>query len=277
MTDLLRPFRLLLPIAAMATFMAGCATDDAGASRYAAPALASFDDDDDDTPSIEDLSQLTVRGVAEFEVPADEARFSIGVVTESDSAGDALEANNERMDEVVEALARAGLDETEYETGRFDVRPQYSRRPRGADEDWRPRILGYEVANSLAVRTTRIDLVGELIAAANDAGANTVEMHGFGLSDPERYRERSIREATAAALRDAGAMADAADLRIVRVLRLRLENADVPDGPRFRGGIATARSMQDAAPTIDAGAVTVRAAVTVVHEIAPRTSRPPGE
>ena len=275
---------VVLALAATAAFLAvgGCASDDADARLRAstAPGLggtiapAAFDDDE---PGIEDLAQLTVRGTAEIDVPADEVRLSIGVVSEGEDAEDVLRENTRKVRAVLAALGRLGLTDEEYDTGRFDVRPQYSRRPRGAEDDWRPRIIGFQVQNVLTVTTTRLDLAGPVIAAANEAGANTVQVLGFGLAEPDAQRERAIREATRSALRDAKAMADAAGVELVRILRIRLDDANTPRGPIASPMMeASARMAMDAAPPIDAGDVTVRASVTTVHEIRPaRVEIPP--
>jgi len=65
-------------------------------------------DEDDDSPDIEDLPQLSVSGTARIEKPADEVRLEIGVQTEAPDARAALERNTDRMEEVIEALQDAG-------------------------------------------------------------------------------------------------------------------------------------------------------------------------
>ena len=221
-------------------------------------------DEDDDSPDIEDLPQLSVSGTARIEKPADEVRLEIGVQTEAPDARAALERNTDRMEEVIEALQDAGLSADDYETGQFRIRPEYDRRPRNAPADWEPRIVGYTVMNSLDVTTSRLELVGELIAAANDAGANQVSIAGFGLSKPERFRPEVLRDATARAIADAEALAAAAGLELVRVLRIDASSSD--PSPRFERGMAMSRAA-DAAPPIEAGDVTLSATVRIVYEV----------
>jgi uncharacterized protein YggE len=264
------PSRLRLLIPATAVLTLSCAsgwwTWMPGGSTATAAATSGLERLDDDEPGIEDLPQLTVSGTARLEKPADEARLSVGVTTEAPEARTALARNSERMDAVITALRAAGLDEDEYSTGRFRIRPEYDRRPRNAPEDWKPRIVGYTVSNALDVATSRLELVGELIAAANDAGANEVSITGFALSKPERFRPEVVRDATAIAIADARTLAEAAGLELVRILRIDASPAARPliarDAP-----MAMARMAADAAPPVEAGDVTLSATVRIVYEV----------
>ncbi|MHC5009190.1 MAG: SIMPL domain-containing protein, partial [Planctomycetota bacterium] len=138
-------------------------------------------DDGDNGGGLDDVPRLTVRGEALLHKPADLLRLRVGVVTDDPEPTAALNRNSRQMQNVITALEKAGLDRPEYETGRFSVQPVYERRPRNAGADWRARITGYQVTNSLAVRTKKLELAGKLIEAANDAGANSIDSISFDL------------------------------------------------------------------------------------------------
>lgn len=235
----------------------------------AAFAQTSASTDEADDRKLEDTPKLTVRGEAELEKPADQVVINVGVVTENRDAGEALQENTDLMNAVVEAIEKAGLGEGEYETGRFRIRPEYSRRPRRPESDWKPQIIGYEVTNSVVITTKQIDLAGELIQSANRAGANTVEVAGFSLSDARKYREEAIRKATRHAMADATALADAASLKLVRILSINLDHTPVRGPEKMYRGMQAAADAGGGPPPITAGDVTVRASVNIVYEIAP--------
>ena len=153
-------------------------------------------------------------------------------------------------------------------TGRFQIRPKYSRRPRQVPPDWKPQIVGFEVTNDLRIKTTRIDLAGKLIGTANTAGANSVEVTGFGLEDPRQYRAEAVATATRHAIEDARTLSEAASLDLVRILHVALDSKPVQTtAPQMA---MQARAMADVgAPPITPGDVTIRASVTIVYEIAP--------
>ncbi len=252
--------RQLLCAAAMAMALTACTAIRAGENEPGADAPL----------KLEDTPKLTIRGQAELEKPADQVRLSIGVVTEDKEAGAALKDNNRLMEGVIKAIERVGLTEDEYETGRFRIRPEYDRRPRQPEPNWEPKIKGYEVTNTLVVKTKQLDLAGEIIAAANKAGANTAEISGFELSDQRRYRAEAIAEATRNALTDAATLAEAASLELVRVLAINLDNT--PNRMPQRAMASRSAGMAEAGsrPPINPGDIKVTATVTIVYEIAPK-------
>ncbi len=235
---------------------------------YTGAALA-FTDDSDTNNHHEVLAKLTVRGDAQLHKPADQLRLNVGVVTEATQAGEALQENSRRMVDVVEALEEVGLTKGEYETGQFNLQPQYSRRPRQAGPEWRPQIISYQVTNTLSIKTKRLDLAGELIEAANQAGANSIGAIGFDLADPRTHRAEAIAAAAANALADAHSLADAASVQLVRIITITLDEPAHWQPIRTmaaREGLAAAAAPP---PPIIPGKITVRAGVTVIYEIAP--------
>ncbi len=224
-----------------------------------------------DDGGLADLPRLTVRGDAILHKPADQLRLRVAVVTEADEATAAVSQNNRRMAQVVAALEKAGLDKTEYQTGRFSIQPRYSRRPRQADENWTRRIVGYSVTNALAIRTRQLDLAGEIIEAANNAGANSIDAISFDLANPRTHRAEAIAAATGNARSDAAILARAADVRLVRVISIHLDGGGTPPpGPRMLRAESMVAGSVASAPPIQPGDVPVQASVTIVYEIAPR-------
>lgn len=208
-----------------------------------------------------EVPQLTVRGEATIEVPADRTLLQIGVASDASSAKLAMEENSELMIRIISALEEVGLADDEYETGQLQLRPQWH----SVAGEEPPTIIGYRATNRIRVKTTRQGVLGELVLVATEAGANEIGQLAFDLSNPRKYRSEAIDKATENAFSDARALAAAADMRIVRVSELRLDNA-APPRPMLA---AEAFSARRAAPPIKTGDVTLRASVTLVCEIAP--------
>jgi len=218
---------------------------------------------------LDDVPRLTVRGEALLYKPADQLRVRVGVVTQAAEATAAVKENSRRMADVISAIKKAGLDKNEYETGRFSIRPLYSRRPRQANAEWVRQIVGYEVNNTLAIRTKKLALAGKLIEGANNAGANSVDDIRFDLADPRTHRAEAIAAATANARSDAAVLSHAADVRLVRIIAIQLgEGGYRPPMPTMVRAEAMA-AVAAPAPPIQPGDVTVRASVTMIYEIAP--------
>jgi len=205
---------------------------------------------------------LTVRGEARLEIPADQARLSLAVISTADEAESALQKNSARLRAVEKELAVAGLEKNEYHTGQFAIRPDWSPRPRDAKPDWKPDIVGYTVTNSIEVKTTRLTAVGRLIEAAARAGADNIQNLTFDLADPASHRNMAIAAATKNARGEALALAAAADVRLGPVLSLNLEPAGTPPQPHVMRMAAEAATVP-----ITPGNVEVRAGVTMVYRI----------
>jgi len=216
--------------------------------------------------------QLTVHGEAVLQVPADQATLRVGVDNDAETAERALAENGRLLQRVEQALIKAGLEQGEYHTGRIQVQPRWSQRPRNAEADWRPRIVGYTVSSSFNVKTQKLKLLGALIEAASTAGANAIGEIGFGLADPRKYRAEAIAEATANALADAAALAKAAGIELDGILNINLDSVSGSPVPLAYANAPMARmAAAEAAPPIVAPEdLEVRTGVGVVYRIRSR-------
>lgn len=213
--------------------------------------------------------ELTVRGEASLQVPADQMRLTVGVVIHGATAEVALNDNTEKMGQVEKALQRVGLTKEEYRTGFFQIEPKWGPRPSNAPWDWKPGIVGYIVRNSFKIVSRQLTMTGKIIEAAANAGANDIQALTFDLADPRHYRAEAIEQATANARADAATLAAAAGVDLLRVLSLQLDSS--PTVPMEMRSMAMDAGMAAGAPPpIAVGDVTVVAGVHLVYEIGSR-------
>ena len=95
------------------------------------------------------------------------------------------------------------------------------------------------------VRVRNVDRVGQAIAATTDAGANVVSGPDLRISDPNAANRSAYANAYRAARQRAEAYAEAAGLKVVRVLAIR--DSGVIGDPR---PYATDAAMEAAPPPI---------------------------
>lgn len=207
-------------------------------------------------------SILTVNGHGTLHKPADQLNLTVAVVTEADTAEEALKANNQKMRAVISALENKGLSNKEFSTGQFNVSPVYTPYPKDPPPDWTQKIKGYRVNNSLAIKSDKLGQAGEIIDAVSLAGANAIDQISFGLKDPRLYRQEAIKTATVHAMEDAKSLAAAANVKLGRIRQIQLDNATPPE-PRFK---VFAANLDHSTP-IEAGDVSVNANVTVIYEL----------
>lgn len=216
----------------------------------------------------EEIPKLSVKGEVTLRKPANELHLTVGVLTEGKNADNALKSNSDKMKSVLEAIQKAGLAKDEFQTGQFSIQPTYTVRPKNPPEDWRSEINGYQVSNQINVKTSKIGLAGEIIDAASRAGANTIDNIMFTLSDPQAHRADAITAATQNALANASVLAKAANVSLVRVMELSLDNAfENPRMIRPNLFLAKAASSDELLTPIEPGDVEVKANVNLVYEI----------
>ena len=218
------------------------------------------------------VPSLVVRGEAILEKKPDQVTIRLSVVTEAERADLAVDRNSQRMSEVLKEIRRIGLADDEIATGGFRVQPKYSRPPvvRGGEQRQTRRIIGYQITNQLIIKTMKIDLTAKILQVAVEAGVNDVAGISFGLADRRAYRREVVETATRNAIADAQAMAEAAGLRLLRVLSMTLDDArPAPPIPSMMGRMNVASFGAEAitAPPIMPGDVTLRASVTIEYEI----------
>lgn len=157
-----------------------------------------------------DETLLTVSATGRADNRPDEARLQLGVQSLAASAGEASEANREKMERVTAALTRLGVKPEDVQTRNLSLQRIDYGRDRGR----------FRADNIVEVRLRDMARVGEAVAAVTEAGANVLSGPDLRVSD----REAATRSAYAAAYRAARARADAyagaAGLEVKRVLAI---------------------------------------------------------
>ncbi|MEM3424576.1 MAG: SIMPL domain-containing protein [Thermoproteota archaeon] len=144
---------------------------------------------------------ISVTGTGVVKAKPDRAVLSLSVVTQAESAGEAISENADKMDRVIKAVRNVGILENQTETSAYSLNPIWEYPKEGGS----PRIVGYTCSNTLRVTVKNLDKVGEVIDAAVTAGANQVSSLQFTISD-EVMRQLGL-DALSLAVKDAASKA----------------------------------------------------------------------
>jgi uncharacterized protein len=139
------------------------------------------------------ISKMTVQGTGKIEVTADQFQVNIGVQTIDKTVENAMNNNTVKMKKIEKVLADTGIQKIEYKTSGFSLSPVFSQRPKNADQNWKRKIVGYQVNNAYQIKSTNMAIIGELLQKTATAGANNIGDITFGLSDPYKYRAEAIK------------------------------------------------------------------------------------
>ena len=207
---------------------------------------------------------VTVSGTGRVNVTPDRFTFNVGVQSVAPTVDDAVAENNRRVAAVLAALRKAGAQERDIQTSNFNIYPQQD-----YQEGRLPRILGYQVSNSITVRSTKIADAGRLLGIAIGAGVNTSSGLNFEVSDPARGRDQGLRAAVEDARSKAALLAQAAGRTLGRALRITEGTVDnmqpPPPPPMMRAMAMEAKVAQDV--PVAAGSQEVTFTITAVFEL----------
>lgn len=203
---------------------------------------------------------ITVSGEAVISAEPEQAEIDIGVVTQARTAPEASKENAERFARVLAEVKKQLGKSDEVKTSGYSLAPNY-RYPQGG----KPEIVGYTASNTLRIKTTNLNLVGQLIDGAMQAGANNVQRLVFTLKDELSAQLEALKTATAKAKAKAEAIASSLGLKIVRITAVNEGERAVQ--PVFRQALA-ARAEAASAPTpIEPGTVEIRSTVAMTVEV----------
>lgn len=184
---------------------------------------------------------LSVSASGQAESRPDQAQFQAGIETFAANARSASEANQDKIAEIVAALRELGVAEKDIQTRAVTVRRI----------EYGDRKGQYQAANVVEVTMRNPDRAGEAVTAVTEAGANIVSGPSLSMTDPEATANLAYADAYKAARKRAEAYAEAAGMKVSRVLYIR--DAGGMQGQTYlRGAEAMADSMmvrtQSAAP-----------------------------
>ena len=225
-------------------------------------------------PTQNNYTRITVTGDSQAKVSPDTAVITFSVVTQAKQAVDAQQQNAKKSEAVKAAVEVVTSDaKTEIKTSDYNLRPEqdyYSGKM--------PKILGYEVRNTVTVSIDKLDRVGAIIDAATGAGANSVQGIEFIVGEESPAQGEALALATKQAMAKAEAAARSLNGRIVRVVQ-SIEGGVPPQmvDNQYKGmaeassntaGLARRLDAKPYVPTpVQAGQLTVRSQVVLVVEI----------
>ena len=205
------------------------------------------------------LNTVTARGNGTSSAAPDIAEMNFGVMVQDKDAKAALDGASGIAEDIASAVKKAGVKSEDIQTANVSLYPRQDYRDGQA-----PVILGYEASISVRVKVRDLGAVGDVIAAATNAGANTIGGPSFTLDDDTEASEEAIADAVDDARVRAEAMAKAAGKSVGDVIAVSETGVTVPE---VYYGERTAAADMAATVPIEAGQLDVTASVTVVFEL----------
>ena len=198
---------------------------------------------------------LTVTGEATVSVAPDIAVIRIGVSSQGKTAREASESNARQMTPVLAAIKAAGIIDRDVQTSRLSLQPQYDPNKSGT-----ARLLGFQVTNQVTIKIRETDKLPVILDRAIAAGANEMSGIEFVVSEQSKLLDQARDDAIADARRKAELYAQAAGVKLGRVVAINEEGSSPPSRP-------IVQAMRSGAIPVAPGEQMLRASVTVSYEL----------
>jgi uncharacterized protein YggE len=204
---------------------------------------------------------IVVNGNSNVRVAPDEATVRIGIVRQANNAQVAQQQTNAVAEQITAALTKLGIRAADIQSSRLTLTPMYDTAvPRRGNEA--PRIVAYNAQNVVSVTVSNLNLVGPVIDAGFNAGANQLEGVQFSLRDELPSRQEALKQAAVDARKKAEAIAEALGLTLGNVQEVAEGGVSVMS----KGDAAYNVRSFEAAPVpapVSPGELEVNASVTI--------------
>jgi uncharacterized protein YggE len=213
--------------------------------------------------NVTEVPTLTANGEGIVYATPDIAIVSIGVTTQGANAAEALSANSADLSKVIDTIRGEGVDDKDIGTSGLSIRPVYEKPAKDAEQTEAPKIIGYTVSNEVRVTIRNLESSGSILDKVVSAGANQMNGIAFDNADRSASQDEAIKAAIADAKRKAEIMAEAAGVKLKRIVNIQAHGG----GGGMPQMYARAAMADAAAVPVMPGQQQIMGNATVVWEI----------
>ena len=219
-------------------------------------------------PSSSNRSVILTEGMAEVTGQNDSAKISLAVVTEGRNLDQVSSENTGKTNTVLKGIKGLNIKNLKLKTANYRVAPQkdYKARP--------PKIKGYEVSNAIEVILEGFNPeplsknVSKIIGKALESGSNNINYIQFYIKNKGLLEKDALKRATQEAMDRARILAEAAGVKLKRVVSLSTQPIHIPPRPQMLRA-AEMKTEAAAAPPMEIGESQIRVTVNIAYEIEP--------
>lgn len=218
---------------------------------------------------------ISVAGEGEIFAKPDVATFNFSVNAKEKEASMAQSKSADAINAIIAYLKDNGVEEKDIRTQYYNLSPQYEYPqtvcnslgycpPRGE-----PKVVGYEVTQSVEVKVRTIDDTSKLIGGVGELGATNLDGPSFTIDDESALQAQAREKAIIDAKTKAEKLAKDLGVRIVRMNGFWEEQGGYPM-LYGKGGDASAITMSAemaVAPEIPTGENSIISRVNISYEV----------
>lgn len=207
---------------------------------------------------------ITVSADGKVYSKPDIALISLSVVAKGKTVKAVTQDGNTKMTQVIDAVKKLGVEDKDITSTQYNLYPEYDyiiNQPQ--------QLTGYQLDQEIQVKIRKLDMVEDVLDAGVAAGSNQIGQLSFDIDDPTLLQKEAREKAFTAAKEKAQEMADAAGVKLGRVVTFSEDNGYQPpvfanyalDSKMMAGSVAAAPA------TIQSGSKEVDLTISVTYEI----------
>jgi uncharacterized protein len=205
---------------------------------------------------------ISLTGHGEVRAVPDMAVINMGVVSSAETARAALDANTKAMTDLMANLKAANIGDKDIATSNFSVNPRLDYGQNGGQV---PKLVGYDVTNTVTVIIHKIDGLGALLDKAVSTGSNRINGISFSVSNPDSAMDEARKLAVKDATHKAQIYAGAASINLGNIMSVS-ESSGMAE-PQVMFSRAKAMAADSAPVPIAQGSQVISVDVNVSWEI----------
>lgn len=189
----------------------------------------------------------------------DQAWVTIAAESRAKTPGEAQKLNADAMSAVMQKVKGVGLPAEAIQTSGYELRPEFDY------ANNRQTLRGYVARNAIEVRVDELPKLGQVLDVAVAAGATSVSGIRFDIKERGNAEQVALQRAVTDARTQANTAAQAAGMRVERVVRIEVQRE--PTMPPPRPMAMRAEMAVSAEPPIAPGELEVRVRVVMTSAI----------
>jgi len=222
--------------------------------------------------------QITVSGQGKVYAKPDVAVVSLGVTTQAKTVADVTKSNTEKMNAVIEAVKKLGVEDKDIETTNYSLNPVYDNYsvPMSASSS-EPMIYpirtgttltGYKLEQDVQVKIRDFTKISDILAQSTASGANLVGNLQFTIDNPEQFKEQAKAKAIAEAKKNAQNLEKDSGISLGKLINV-YENYNYPVGYSSKAVGMGGSSMDSVAPapTIQPGQQEINVTINLTYQV----------
>jgi uncharacterized protein YggE len=211
-------------------------------------------------PPANDGPVVVTMGEGTVKRAPDRAWVTIAAESRAKTPGEVQKMNADAMSAVMQKLKGVGLPPEAIRTAAYELRPEFDY------VNNRQTLRGYVARNAVEVRVDDLPKLGEVLDVAVGAGATSVSGIRFDLKDRSSAEQMALQRAVADARAQADTAAQAAGMKVERVVRIEVHRDTSMPPPRPMMTMRAEMAM-NAEPPMAPGELEIKATVTLTAAI----------